>query len=111
MDPARDRAALDFSRESSELRAPWSADRPMQNPPSRRDRMRSHIPFALLGVALAAPPLLSCDDVTVGQLAPDPGPPVLMKILIQDATQPGRQAATDLLDKKPTRTCSDTDPC
>ena len=68
--------------------------------------------LALLG--LAASPLLFCDSVETGQIPEDPGPPVLMKILIQDRNPPsllGRQTATDLLDERPPIKCSDREPC
>src|SRR4051794_16591310 len=69
-------------------------------------------PWFTLGLfALAAPSLPSCDTVTAGQRAESPDPPVLMKILIQDAVQPGRQVATDLLDRTPPLQCSERDPC
>src|SRR5437868_15210475 len=80
-----------------------------------RSRRRRPIAFAfasaLVGLAgFAALP--ACDSPFTGQLAEDPGPPVLMKLLIQDELPSGgRNAATDLLDKTPTITCAEDMPC
>src|SRR4051812_10299822 len=73
--------------------------------------MRTRSLYAIFFVPLGAW-LPSCDSVTSGQLSDDPGPPVLQKILIQDERpRGGRNLATDLLDQRPTITCSDVEPC
>ena len=52
-----------------------------------------------------------CDSVTTGQLEDDPGPPRLMRIMVQEESPGGsRGLATDLLDDTPV-TCSDINPC
>ncbi len=62
-------------------------------------------------VLVAALALAACDATDDGQLTEDPGPPVLVKLLIQDALPSGRTVMTDLLDKKAPIACSDRDPC
>jgi hypothetical protein len=56
--------------------------------------------------------LAACDDITAGQTPSDPGPPVLMKLLIQDELPSGgRGVATDLLEKSPMLKCDTQNPC
>lgn len=73
--------------------------------------MRTRSLYALGFLPLGAW-LTSCDNITAGQLEDDPGPPVLLKILVQDeVTNTGRVTATDILDKTPQIKCSEKDPC
>ena len=59
---------------------------------------RQLLPFLLVSVGgiLSAS---GCDDVTAGQLSDEPGPPKLIKILVQDEDQArdGRADITDLV--------------
>lgn len=73
--------------------------------------MRTRSLYALGFLPLGAW-LASCDSITAGQLEDDSGPPVLLKILVQDeVTNTGRGLATDILDKTPPIKCSEKDPC
>jgi hypothetical protein len=56
-----------------------------------------------------------CDNVTAGQSSDPKGPPMLAKILVQDARFlgefPNRLAVTDLIDNAMPQACSEVQPC
>lgn len=79
------------------------------DPNSSRPVSRIGRPVATcLGLVAAAFGLPSCDDTNAGRLELDPNPPVVTRILVQEANT---YQITDLLNTAAPLKCSDTNPC